>query len=395
MIVSVYTILLALIVFFELNGFYLLDGQIPATDIAIVLELIFAYFVYRRSYGKFKYKYGTFFAFTVVLAVTSAIMAKINYEQPLLIGFRPQRAWLGAMLSYFPLTYLIKTGRYNVEKILDVIDGCNFIFFVLIFAQYIVGDKVTILSAMTNERYGSIRIYVQTIFLMISFMRYFCKLIKGERISIKVFFYIIAPIFTVFFITKSRMEMVAFSLTVVIVLMRQRLTARKLFITTGLIIIATFFLSSTVGQDVIAMITGTGAMQDSSGIREIGREFYLLKLRASATNTIFGCGYPSILWEKAAVGAGFRQYININDNGIFGQVFIYGLLYLIWFVALHCKLIRDAVANKNDFVLGFVLIGLLGTYSLVPYCSMNYIAFSLACAICESSDELEDIEAEI
>ena len=54
------------------------------------------------------------------------------------------------------------------------------------------------------------------------------------------------------------------------------------------------------------------------------------------------------------------------DNGMFGLVYMYGLLFLLWTTMLYGKYIRDAFKNKNDFGVCIFLVGILGCYSLYP-----------------------------
>lgn len=390
--VNIFSLWIGLIIFFQLNAFYLLDSNaVPSDDIALILEVLLFAYVYThkgKNNQKYKAEYSPWFIAVIALAIIAAARATVNYGQPFWLGLRPQRAWVGAMLMYFPINRLIRTERYSIDKMLNTIDLCNVFFMILVIAQYLVADHYMFLTVQNNQRYGSVRLYVQTIFLWISFMRYFCNLLEGTRLRLKDILFIASPIFILFFVTKSRMAMIAFIASILILVSRKKLSTKKLFFVVIAVVVISVFLSSSVGQDLLTLVfSPENSADNTSGIRELGREFYINKLLSSPINMLFGYGFPNMLWPRAVSEAGFLQKIFIVDNGIFGQTFVYGMVYLIWIITLYWKSIRSAAINKCDFVMGALLIGILGSYSLVPHCSQAYIAVPLLLVIIENIDK--------
>ena len=388
--INILTLLLFCIIFFQLNAFYLIDNAqfpIQLQDMAIVLEVIFFLVVYRRKdQGKLREINGSFLI-PVLLAFTSAIMSYIRYQQPFLMGIRAQRAWIVSMLMYYPISMVIRQGRFSIHKLLNLVDGINFIYFVLLLAQFILGDRFMLLEISTNQRYGTIRLYAVTSFMLISYALHLWKLLTINHIKVVDCFFVFSTIFTYFFITKSRMAMVALMGATVIVVLKQRLSVRKLLIFSLAIFAFCIFLGTDAGTEILQLAFGGENVvteNDTSVIRNIGRDFYISEVTSSLKTLIFGCGFINIEWEPTLKAVRYNENIFTVDNGIFGIVFMYGLLFLIWMVIMYCKYIKEAFIYKNDFGICIFLVGILGCYSLYPECYQNNIAFTITCVVFET-----------
>lgn len=387
--VSCFSMLLFGIIFFQLNGMYLINGtQFPIQfqDVAILLEFVFFILAYRNREEVTKKRKNMLFLFPIVLSFTSATMGYLRYGQPFFMGLRPQRAWLVSMLMYFPLSKIIRQGRYSIDKMLNVIDRVNFIYFLLLFAQYVIGNKYIFLHIAANQRYGTIRLYAVTSFMLISYAWHLWNVLAQGQLKFVDCFYVASTLFTYFFITKSRMGMVALLGATAIVVLKQRFSKRKLFVLSIAIVAFCLFLNTDAGTEIVQLAFGenvTSAGNDTSMIRDVGRTFFITELASSIKTLLFGCGYINIDWEPTVRAVRYNDNIFVADNGMFGLVYMYGLLFLFWTVILYGKYIKDAFKNKNDFGLCIFIVGILGCFSLYPECYQNCIAFSLLCVIIE------------
>lgn len=377
---------LFLIIFFQLNCFYLLDETnfpVKFSDIALLLEIIFCGLTYfwknKRSTHN---KYEALFLLPLFLACTSSLMAFIRYQQPFFMGFRAQRSWIMAMLMFLPLTKTISDNRISIKEILKLIDGINIIYITLLFLQYILGDRVRFLHLMMNERYGSIRLYASTSFVIISYAYHLCSFFRTKKIKLSNLFFICSTIFVFLFITKSRMAMIAMFLSSILIVLKQRMTVKKFFIIAFCFFAVALFLSSTPGQEVLGLIFKTGNVNnDTSEIRKIGREFYMSELESSSSTFVFGCGYINIDWPQTVLAVRYEEGIFTVDNGIFGILYMYGLASLLWMIVVYFIMFKNAIYMNNGFILGTLLIGLLGLYSLTPGAFLEDISFVLQCAV--------------
>lgn len=385
--INFFSILLFGIIFFQLNGFYLIDGNpIQNQDVAIMLELLFFVLVYVNRDSIPKKRKNMIFLFPIVLVCASAVMAYLRYKQPIFMGLRPQRAWLVSMLMYFPLSRIIRQRRYSIDKMINVIDKVNFIYFVLLFIQYVFGNKYIFLHIMFNRRYGSIRLYASTSFMLISYSWHLWNSLLHRKLKFEDCFYVVSTLFTYFFITKARMGMIAILGATAIVVLRQRFSKKKLFLILVSIVGLCFFMNSNAGKETLQLIFGktiTTAANDTAMIREVGRTFYISEVMSSFKTFIFGCGYINTDWNPTVIATRINENIFVVDNGIFGLVFMYGMLFLCWTLTLYTKYLRDAFNNKNEFGVFLFLFGVLECYSLYPECYRPCIAFPLTCVIFE------------
>lgn len=384
------------IIFFQLDGFYLFDkNQFPVQfqDAAIILEILFFIVVYTRKtrdvtqapQGSKSEKW--LFLAPILLGITSAIMGYVRYRQPFILGLRPQRAWIMSMLMYYPLTRAIRTGRYSVDRLLKMIDKINLIYFSLLLAQYILGNQYMFLYISANQRYGTIRLYAITSFMLISYAWHLWKVLAQRQLKFVDCFYVASILFTYFFITKARMGMVALLGATAIVVLKQRFSKRKLFILSVAIVAFCLFMNTDAGTEIVQLAFGenvTIAANDTSMIRDVGRTFFITEVTSSIKTLLFGCGYINIDWDPTVRAVRYNDNIFVADNGMFGLVYMYGLLFLFWVVILYGKYIKDAFKSKNDFGVCIFIVGILGCFSLYPECYQNCIAFSLSCVIFEA-----------
>ena len=384
------------IVFFQLDGLYLLDkSQFPVQfqDAAIVLEILFFFVVYFRKteYSTQSQQMGKsekwLFIAPILLGITSAIMGYIRYGQPFILGLRPQRAWIMSMLMYFPLTRVINTKSYSIDQLLKIIDKINAIYFSLLLVQYLLGSKYIILHINANERYGSIRLYAITSFMLISYAWHLVKLLLNTKIYLADYFYVISTLFTFFFITKSRMGMVALICATAIVILRQRFTEKKLLFMSMAVIFLCVFFSTDAGSEILSLAVGSEVAtidNNNALLRDMGRAFFISEVVSSIKTLIFGCGFINTDWNPTLEAVRYSEHLFVADNGIFGLVFMYGLLFLLWVILLYFKYIKKSFEKKNEFGVCIFMVGILGCYSLFPECYQTCIAFPLSCVIFEN-----------
>lgn len=379
-----HAVFLGIIIFLNLDGFYLMTNfTIAPTDIAVILELVYvAYILFtRRNRCEYGYKWAMFMP--IILMITSSIMANYSYDQPLWLGIRAQRTWVCAMLIYFPVTKLIKHGELTPKGILAMLDVVNFIYIILVLFQYLLGDSVQILSVMSNIRYGTMRLYVTTIFVFISYYTHLMNILRENKVSFLDIFFVVTTIFLLFAVTKSRMAIICLLVSTTFAIFSIRFSIKKCVLVFILLIGAIVFLTSEIGEDILAMIFNTGgSTQDTSAIRDIGREFFLSKTLSDWRTALFGCGYANIDWPQTVSGIRYEEGIFANDNGIFGLFFYYGLVFVIWTIYLYVRLLVNSW--KINRALFFLLVAdIISVYTLYPMSYSFNISLAIICVILE------------
>ena len=384
-----HAIFLGLIIFLNLSGFYMLsDLPIDPTDIAVVLEIVYIGYILVTRRGTCKYKYKWAMLMPIFFVFSSAIMANYSYNQPLWLGIRAQRTWLFACLMYFPIVKVMKRGELTVHNILAMLDVVNFIYIVLVIVQYVLGDSVRFMIVLSNERYGSMRLYVSLSFVLISYFIHLMRLLQRKRIVFSDLFFIVATLFINFAITKGRMAIVCLLIGTVLAVLSIRFSIKKLILVSIVVVAVIAFFSTTVGRDILAMVFDPESSigGDTSGIREEGRDFFISQTLKDWKTALFGCGYPNIEWPQTVLGTRYDEGINSNDNGIFGLFFMYGFSFVIWHLYLYIKLAISAW--KTDRALLFLLItDFIKIYTFYPMSYLQSLSLVLICAVLECEDK--------
>lgn len=387
---NVINVFIYIILVLNLNVFYLVDpSAIPISDICIVIEFIFWCYVSLKYKARIRYSYKNLLVLVIIFALISSFAAYINFSsQPIMLGFRPQRAWLAAVMMYFPITRLLKVGRLTSHGLIQIIGNVSLIYGLIIAAQFLVGLDNLFLYASNNTRYGGLRLYITTTYLVLLLFVNLHGFMRGEKLHFKRILLIVLPAFTVFFVIKTRMRIVALVSATVLMLCSQKFTKRKMIVITSVAVILCVFLGTDAGQDIMSMITGNvSSIEDTSEIRDIGRAFYIESNTENAIKFWFGTGFPNIDWPAAVIGSGASQSIGANDNGIFGLFFYYGFSFIIWAIVLSWKIIYQGLKTRNTGLVFFYIYGLLGSYTLFPCFYVTDISFAILCGIIDNDYE--------
>ena len=115
---------------------------------------------------------------------------------------------------------------------------------------------------------------------------------------------------------------------------------------------------------------------------------------------LFGLGYVNIDWEQAFKESGVADEIYVEDNGIYGIAFFYGLFGVLWCVVLTVR--AGVMAYKlfrldgNVAPLCYLIVSVLGIKTLAPNCYENTAAYQLCLIMieCELEQKLASAEAE-
>lgn len=384
--VNRYILFILGMIFFELQGFYLIPKNIPSTDIANLIGVLFWIDVYRRYPHKVKNKYWWIILFPMILVVTSSVMAYYSYGQPILLGIRAQRGWMFPLLMYFPLNCLMKNGRLTEVQIIQAIDKLLVIYICIVFIQFAVGDRLLFLQVYNKARYGSIRLYISSSFLLLSFFIHLRNIYKKNHILKHDFFIIGLILLIVIFVIKSRMLMLTMLISGMLCIYAQKRTWKKISTVVFILVLFGIFINTDYGIMILNSIQMLGTKSEDLGakMRDIGRLFYLTCIFKSRITAIFGCGYANIDWPNTVKEIRYSDGIYASDNGIIGLMFYYGIIFVIWFVALHIRLLIDAWKSEKSGMFFYLLFGILGIYTLFPGCYVTDISFALVCAFIEN-----------
>lgn len=382
-----YIIPLFIIFFLDSQCFNLV--KINYNDVCLIFSIILLLIVVLKFYRTIFAKWFHFLIpmlFLLVLIVTSAMQAKILYNQPFILGIRPQRDFLKWICIYLSFVIMLRNKKINLKQIVTVLFIASYIRIALLIIQWILNPLgVNFLHIdLITERYGLPRFYV-SIKLELFLVFYFAfKLFNREKMTslkkLSVYLFIFMILFTMLFITLSRMEVVS---AIVGLLLLYFSTFRFTKISTPIsifcgIILTIVFFSTSLGEELLNLLLGNVDF-DTAVIRDNGRNFYFDVIK---DNLLFGGGMPNKLWDASVVGSGISKNYFYVDNGIFGFVFIYGIVGLIWIISLYCMIVYFSFClhdKRKNIYLSFLVFNIVGSYTLMPmgsyYSNMMLVYF--------------------
>lgn len=337
---------IAFFLFLTKNCLYLLDtsainimGKLNYADFWLGLFIIYAgyiFFTYTDTKeGEPLFKYNIIAV--VVICLLASFQAHRLFGQSMSWGIRPQRFFVVIILSYFALRKIFVEELLDIDTMQRVIINFAIIEAVMSIIQQVFYKYIVFMHCMTNYRYGSIRLYLSgsviTLAMFFALERLINKIDIGKNV-----FIICAGVVYLLVVSKGRLTTVAtISALVGGFMIMKGVSARK-FLYAIILVLCLFGFSRTQMYknltDVIRIENGeiTG---DTMDIRNDGRNYYLSKV---SENPILGKGYPNELNRRATTASGYYDKLMLNDNGIFGILYVYGYLGLFVFMLLFIRL---------------------------------------------------------
>ena len=73
---------------------------------------------------------------------------------------------------------------------------------------------------------------------------------------------------------------------------------------------------------------------------------------------------------------------------MYGLLYVYGFIFVVWVAVIHYMLLRDAIGTYQVGLSCFLINGLLGISTLYPYCYSDFstvVCFPIVCALIEET----------
>lgn len=362
---SVYGLFVFLILMTNFDCFYLVKassisfGIFTYYDIPLFLVLVFFLFtlIKFRDNHPFRFlsnKICLLLLGVLLLCCLASLQTFILVKQPIILGLRGQRLWMSTIFLYFSLYIVYENGKINKNQILFAVFCFTITEMAVITAQYFLYSKIIFTYVPTGTRSGRVRlaadIAAPCLVFCLSLGRLYL-LMKARPFSkrsiIKIVLYLFLLIwipFFVFYIASMRSASVGLATAAVVFLFISIFLSKwRKWLKIGSIVclIAIALLACFIGplnSIILEAINGTG----DAGIRDAGRAYYFSILE---DYPLLGAGFCNSTWPDAYILAGYDRKIFSVDNGIFGFVFQYGLIGLIWVFAFYAIPTKQAVRS--------------------------------------------------
>ena len=368
---------------FNIFGIYYTDF-VFLVNIAIVI-----YQIIKDKFQINNNKSICFLLLFIGIAITSAIMGKQTYQQSFFSGLVAQREWISWMLLMYPVYKWIQKNKITVGEIKQCIIFYCDIYAIICILQYMLYNFVQFTYVTTNVRYGSTRLYFNTIFFCFAIAIVLDQIINKNQGMIKKIIKLIAYLFVVVVITKGRMQSISllFAIMICIILRRDVPLRKKIMILVVAIVALILFFNTTMGQDIVNTIMGVNSENDTLSVRNSGREYYLALYNKSWKTILFGCGFANShneiatnilnpLWNDNGTA---RYYL--EDVGIIAPLIRYGLIGIIIWGGI---MIRNLLMSYKIYCrsgqmmyLQFLLMDIIASSTLIPTMFNTTILFPL------------------
>nr|WP_297933542.1 hypothetical protein [uncultured Lachnoclostridium sp.] len=400
-----YTLFFMLIFALSDNLFGLLDvdsinvkGVFSLDIIWQIMALGFAIYLYYRNPYRSSVTLNCINVCVLLLlmsCVIAALQCSLLTGQSFVRGILPQRTFIVALSCALLLQGAVVSDLIDVDRIFDMITIIGTIVGLAYLFQAVSG--IEIFHVLQNERYGSVRLYMQSCFPDMAGFIGFWRLVKTQRVK-----YILPAglaILLSLFVSKGRLELIAILITYLLIMfIVQKKTDIKLFLTMFFALCIISFMSSSYGERLLANFNSKSTESDTTSIRVEGRLLYNNQLHESIINRMFGCGYPNVLYSPAAHRAGLDRGILLGDNGIFAFNYVHGALGLALIICIALLIFKFSFRNRDTeaglFCLSFLSFSIVTCPNIAWWWNSGAWSMTLALVICCVSQQRIKLGAE-
>ena len=317
-------------------------------DIVLVIVFVFILFItikYKNLKQRYMFKKEVLFI-TCLIIISSIVSYKL-YGQGIMLGLRAQRKFFIAPLMYFPISKLLGAGvitRNDIEKIFYRVGISEIIIYTL---YYLSGGSIGFLNINFDYRYGDIRLRVNSFNIEILFLIVVNNILNGKNRKGNLLIGIIDFIF-IAFILKTRLLVVGILVIAIVgIFFVRKQWILKIVSVLAIICMIPIALNLMIIKDIITTLLE----DDPNDIRKLGKEYYIEQLQKTP---ILGRGYINTQSEEAFRGAGMDKQYYLNDNGIYGFAFMYGLIGMIWIIDIVIRCLKYGIniyKKYNDYLI--------------------------------------------
>lgn len=342
---------------------YIIPGLVKTSDLGVCAALFWIILVFIECKNTKSKKMSWLPGLYVLVVICSAFVASKMFGQGVFITIRQNRYLLISLLLYYPIRVAVDCNKLKKNDLVKIFLFQAKIETVLFILQYILINKFVFIYADIQTRFGEARLRVP--FLMSLLLVYYCtnEWMNG-RSKCKNIVWIIMGASVLILLCKHRAPSLIMMATFIIAyyLWKKNLSKKIFMGAIFLVFLVALISNSSLFQDSINVITNTGGI-DTLSIRNAGQLYYLEKIVQSP---LFGFAIPNDSCSAAVAASGQPYNLLLADNGIFGYLYINGLVGVVWLVFLFISLFKQALTiyklRKNYFYLLYVFFEIGNIY---------------------------------
>lgn len=322
---------------------YIIPGIIKFSDIGVISAIIWSLCVFvKYIYSKRNSNYRPIIwpALFFIVAIVSSFSAKKFFGQSLAMSFRQVRYLLVCFVYFYAIFICLRVRSIKKEDVYTIIKFQALIECLLYILQTFLIDQVEFIHVGATFEYTNIRLRVSflmpLIFMYISLDAY----MKGENKKKNIIYFLLGA-YVLIGVCQHRAPSIIMICTwcIAFILWKKGTSKKFLVFVVGTITIVAFVSSSEIMQQAIGVVFKGSSKGDTLTIRQLGRMYYFQRLK-DYNAWITGFGQANINCDKAYIASGALNYIYMVDNGIFGFLYCYGIIGIIWIISFFVNLFK-------------------------------------------------------
>ena len=340
------TIILFVLLFLADHCLWLVSMDIQNIAYEICWILCMLLFIVSFAKNGFKeifidsnYLYWREAIFTIIMGLYSSLQGMLIHGQTFAQGIAPQRFMISVFILYFVINKYLNKKKGALESLKQMFCILGYLELILYTIQFFTINLFKFLQVEYTMRFDEVRMNLGTIAVPFLIFNSINNMFKKRRIVVKDLIIVLVGFFYSFGIAKTRILILAYGIAILFgVLLWKNGGKRKII---GLLVFVIFLAILSQTRIFSFTLEGLNAQDDSSKTRELGREYYMTKI---VEHPILGCGYINTNNEKALSFSGMNSLkkhegiIAWVDLGVYGLVFFFGIIGLIWFIVLYGRM---------------------------------------------------------
>lgn len=308
--------------------------------VVVIASTAFLFLSWKRI-GQSNTTYWILFM-AIVLPVTSALFAKLNFGQPIPYGLLEERRFF-LYLVFFPTLFLLYRAELSERELAQYMlygglacVAVGFLYFFKIFPEnakigFQVDDFIGI-DELRPDRFRIGEIYITVCAFMVMYS--LRQSVTLARLGLLV-------LFTAYlwFVLQTRQTMLVWALAGVWIFRTQLSTVAKLVIVLGTLIGLAYLMVPAVFDAQYERLTELAFEATTEpGVREHTIEIILEAIR---NNSYMGMGALSLQWNNGFENV-YNRHFYLADVGVFGVYYRYGFLALFVLAIFYSGFLRAA-----------------------------------------------------
>lgn len=342
--VIIWLISLLSIKFYTLFISYSIGKGLVLTSVVLTLSILALLIVYDRSGSLakgFRLPVYLMFSTLVISAFAASYFHKQNFGTTL---FAQNEFYL---LSFYFLLHKIKP---DPRKLLDMFVTLGLICTVIYFIQYLIyPTKITSASMMIDR--GTLRIFMPG--FGFAYSSYFILLSRFYVTKRTRHLLLLVPIVIVFFLMGTRQILaVAFLLTVISIILSRTIRSKFfVFFLLAACVIPIYYIFIDVFNNMLEL-TQNQVVHAQSNVRYKAASYFLFNFNGGSEWLLTGNGFPGSHTDYGKAIQRLTQAYGyyLSDIGILGDLFKFGILYVLAILIIRVKLISAPLAEEYTFV---------------------------------------------